>query len=196
MAPLQVSSIATFGPGLSLIESTAITPEGRGTPQDLGLWDDAQIQPLRELVEYVHSQGQKVGIQLNHSGRKGSTVALWLRAHAISSKAVGGWPDELVAPSAIPYAPGDPVPAEFDEGGMERIKRAWADATARAVKAGVDTIEIHGAHGYLLHQFCSPVTNKRMDKYSGSFENRIRFPVEVVDAVRKVMPDDMPLFYR
>lgn len=191
-----VGSIATFGPGLSFIEGTSITPEGRGAPQDLGLWDDSQIEPMRELVEYVHSQNQKVGVQLNHIGRKGSTVALWLSAHAISTKAVGGWPDELVAPSAIPYTEGDPVPAELDEAGMERIKQAWVDAAVRAVKAGVDTIEIHGAHGYLLHEFCSPVTNKRTDKYGGSFDNRIRFPVEVVDAVRKIMPDDMPLFYR
>ena len=196
MLSVAVGSIATFGPGLSFIEGTSISPEGGGPPQSLGLWDDSQIEPLRELVQYVHSQSQNVGIQLNHTGRKGSTVVLWLRAHAISTKAVGGWPDELVAPSAIPYAPEDPVPTELDERGIEKVKQAWADAAARAVKAGVDTIEIHGGHGYLLHQFCSPVTNKRTDKYGGSFENRTRFAVEVVDAVRKVMPDDMPLFYR
>ncbi|KAH9834734.1 uncharacterized protein C8Q71DRAFT_710940 [Rhodofomes roseus] len=192
----HIGGILTFGPGLSFMEGASITPEGRGTPQDVGLWDDSQIEPLRELVEYAHSQNQKIGIQINHAGRKGSTVALWLARHAISTEAVGGWPDKLLAPSAIAYSPGDPVPTELDKEGIQRIKKAWTEAAVRAVKAGFDAIDIHGAHGYLLHQFMSPVTNKRTDKYGGSFENRIRLAVEIVDAVRELMPEDMPLFFR
>ncbi|TFY60882.1 hypothetical protein EVJ58_g4864 [Rhodofomes roseus] len=191
-----VGGILTFGPGLTFIEGAGVLPEGRVMPQDLGLWDDAQIEPLRQLVKFAHSQGQKVGIQLNHAGRKGSTVALWLSFHAISTRAVGGWPDELVAPSAVPYKAGEPVPHALDEAGIRRVVQGFVDAARRAIEAGVDVLEIHGAHGYLLHQFLSPVTNKRMDKYGGSFDNRIRLSVEVVDAVRAVMPEDMPLFYR
>jgi len=192
----SVGGILTFGPGLSFIEGASMAPDGRASPQDIGLWDDSQIVPLRELVEYAHSQNQKIGIQFNHSGRKGSTVPIWLARHAIATEAAGGWPNRLSAPSALAYGPGDPVPTELDEEGIQRIKNAWADAAARAVKAGFDTIAIHGAHGYLLHEFMSPVTNKRTDKYGGSFENRIRFAVEVVDAVRAVIPEDMPLFFR
>ncbi|KZT63188.1 FMN-linked oxidoreductase [Daedalea quercina L-15889] len=189
----HIAGILTFGPGLTFIEGAGVLPEGRVMPQDLGLWDDTQIEPLRQLVEYAHSQGQKIGIQLNHSGRKGSTVAL---CHAISTRAVGGWPDEIVAPSAIPYKEGEPVPRALDEAGIRRVVRGFVDAARRAIKAGVGVLEIHGAHGYLLYQFLSPVTNKRTDRYGGSFENRIRLPVEVVDAVRAIMPQDMPLFFR
>ncbi|TFY64655.1 hypothetical protein EVJ58_g2489 [Rhodofomes roseus] len=186
-----------YGPGIAFLEDTAVLPEGRLRPNDTGLWDDAHIPPLRALVEFAHSQNQKIGIQLGHAGRKGSVVPIWLGMH-VATEAAGGWPDELVAPSAIPYsdAPDWPVPRELDVAGIAHAVKGFADAAARAVKAGVDTIQIHGGHGFLPHQFLSPITNKRTDRYGGSFENRMRFTLEVVDAVRAVIPEEMPLFFR
>lgn len=180
-----------------------MTPEGRVTTHDGGLWCDEQIGPLVELVELAHSQGQKIGIQLAHAGRKGSIAPLWLGKHAVAPENQGGWPSGLVAPSAVPY--------EEDSGEEEEMKarprmlsvneigelvHAWAAAAKRAVRAGFDVIEIHAAHGFLLHEFLSPVTNKRWDAYGGRLENRARFLLEVVDAVREVIPESMPLFVR
>ncbi|KZT70798.1 FMN-linked oxidoreductase [Daedalea quercina L-15889] len=186
-----------YGPGITFLEDTAVLPEARLRPDDNGLWDHAQIGPLRALVDFAHSQGQKMGVQLGHAGRKGSVVNIWLGPHVVTKEA-GGWADELVAPSAIPYnsAPGWPVPRELDAAGIAHAVKGFANAARRAVKAGIDVIQIHGAHGYLLHQFLSPVTNKRTDRYGGSFENRARFTLEVVDAVRAVIPEGMPLFFR
>lgn len=152
---------------------------------------------MQALAELAHSQGQKLGVQLGHAGRKGSIVPIWLGPH-VATKAVGGWPDELVAPSAIPYndAPGWPVPKKLDGAGIARAIQGYADAAMRAVKAGIDVIQIHGGHGFLPHQFQSPISNKRNDKYGGNFENRIRFTLEVVDAIRAVIPETMPLFFR
>ncbi|KAL5529466.1 hypothetical protein ACEPAG_5451 [Sanghuangporus baumii] len=192
----HLGGIFTRGPALTLVEATAVTPQGRITPEDSGLWSDEQIPPLRQIVEFAHSQGAKIGIQLAHAGRKASTVAPWLDLGATASFEHGGWPDDVWAPSAIPYNNEFPKPKELTKEGIKEIVRAFVDATKRALKAGIDVIEIHNAHGYLLHEFLSPVSNKRTDEYGGSFENRIRLTIEIVDAVRAVIPKETPLFLR
>lgn len=181
---------------MAFVEATAVTPEGRISPEDVGLWSDEHTRAFFDIITFAHSQNQKIGIQLCHAGRKASTVAPWLSFHATATEELDGWPDEVVAPSAIQHSPGFPHPKELTLEGIERIKNAFVDAAKRAVEAGFDVIEIHGAHGYLLHQFVSPISNKRTDKYGGSFENRTRLSLEIVDAVRAVIPETMPLFYR
>jgi len=191
-----VGGIFTRGPGLTIIEATAVVPQGRITPEDAGLWSDEQIPPLKQLVDFAHTQGQKVGIQLAHAGRKASTVAPWLSFSATATEAYGGWPEDVWAPSAIPFADSYPHPKELTKEGIKAVVKAYVQATKRALQAGVDVIEIHNAHGYLLGEFLSPASNKRTDEYGGSFENRIRFTLEVVDAVRAVLPPSVPLFLR
>jgi len=191
-----VGGIFTRGPGLSIIEATAVLPEGRITPEDAGLWKDSQIEPLRKIVEFAHSQNQKVGIQLAHAGRKASTVAPWLHGGLAATESVGGWPDNVLGPSTVPYHDDFPVPKEMSRAQIKAVVVAFVDAAKRAMTAGIDVIEIHCAHGYLLCSFLSPMSNKRTDEYGGSFENRIRLPLEIVDAVREVIPEDMPLFLR
>ncbi|KAI5122193.1 hypothetical protein M0805_002682 [Coniferiporia weirii] len=192
----HLGGIFTRGPGLTIIEATAVVSEGRITPEDTGLWSDDQIPPLRDIVDFAHSQGTKIGIQLAHAGRKASTVAPWLHFGATATVENGGWPDNVWAPSAVPYNENFPEPKELTKEGIKLVVRGFVDAAKRALKAGMDVIEIHNAHGYLLHEFLSPVSNKRTDEYGGSFENRIRLTLEVVDAVRRVIPVDMPLFLR
>ncbi|TGO64609.1 hypothetical protein BCON_0006g00090 [Botryotinia convoluta] len=205
----HLGGIISRGPGLSFIEATAVVPEGRITPEDCGLWKDSQIAPLRRIVQFAHSQGQKIGIQLAHAGRKASTVAPWLsmsRGPAAKTNVNGyenegftpahGWPDSVMAPSAIAYKDKNIIPHEMTRDDIKSLVNAFGDATKRAIEAGFDTIEIHGAHGYLLHQFLSPASNKRTDDYGGSFENRTRLPLEIVDIVRQIMPKEMPLFFR
>lgn len=191
-----VGGIASRGPGLTFVEATAVLPEGRISPQDSGIWSDAHIKPLSEIVEFVHSQNQKIAIQLAHAGRKASTAAPWLKTKSSVPVDHDGWPDNVWGPSAIQYDPSDPQPRELTLEGIQHIISAFVDAAKRAVTAGFDVIEIHNAHGYLLHNFISPVSNKRTDQYGGSFENRIRLTLEVVDAVRAAIPEDMPLFLR
>ncbi|KZT65810.1 FMN-linked oxidoreductase [Daedalea quercina L-15889] len=192
----HMGGIISRGPGLSFVESTAVTPEGRITPEDVGLWSDEQIGPLAQAVAFAHSQNQKIGIQLGHAGRKASTVAPWLDMGATAEEAANGWPDDVWAASAIRFSDTFPQPKELTLEGIKRIKHAFVDAARRALRAGFDVIEIHNAHGYLLHGFVSPVSNKRTDEYGGSFENRTRLTLEIVDAVRAVIPPDMPLFLR
>lgn len=191
-----VGSLLTRGPGLTIIEGTAVTRNGRVCREDSGLWSDDQIEPLRQVVEFAHSQGQKIGIQLAHAGRKGCQSVLWLGGDELLPEELGGWPNDLWAPSAIQYGPGYAMPNALTTGGIKDIVKAFVDAARRAVKAGVDVIEIHNAHGYLLHEFVSPITNKRTDEYGGSFENRIRLTLEIVDALRAIVPHGMPLFVR
>lgn len=192
----HLGGIVSRGPGLTMIEATAITPEGRITPEDCGLWEDSQIAPLHKIVEFAHSQGQKIAIQLGHAGRKASTVAPWLAMGAIATEDVNGWPDNVFGPSAISYNADHATPKAFTLDQIEDLKKAWIAAVRRAVKAGIDVIEIHNAHGYLLHSFLSPVANQRTDKYGGSFENRVRLTLELVELTRKEIPKDMPLFLR
>ena len=171
-------------------------PEGRISPQDVGIWSDAHIKPLAEVVEFVHSQNQKIAIQLAHAGRKASKAAPWIKTQGVIPVEQDGWPDNIWAPSAVGFDPSDPPPRELTLEGIQQVISAFVDAAKRAVTAGFDVIEIHNAHGYLLHSFISPVSNKRTDQYGGSFENRIRLTLEVVDAVRAAIPEDMPLFLR
>ncbi|KAF9225694.1 FMN-linked oxidoreductase [Gyrodon lividus] len=192
----HLGGIFTRGPGLSIIEATAVVSEGRITPEDAGLWKDSQIEPLRKIVEFAHSQNQKIGIQLAHAGRKASTVAPWLHPGMVATEQIGGWPNNVWGPSAVPFNENFPLPKELSKAQIKAVVVAFVEAAKRALKAGIDVIEIHNAHGYLLFSFLSPQTNKRTDEYGGSFENRIRLTLEVVDAIRDVIPNDMPLFLR
>ncbi|KAK3192392.1 NADH-dependent flavin oxidoreductase [Lecanicillium sp. MT-2017a] len=193
----HLGGIIQRGPGLSLVEATAVQAVGRITPQDMGLWEDGQIAPLQRIVEFAHSQNQKIGIQLAHAGRKASTVAPWLSGNAIATREVGGWPDDIYAPSAISLVEGvNPVPKALTTQQIAQLTQDFVSSAQRAVKAGFDVIEIHSAHGYLLHEFLSPVTNKRTDNYGGSFENRVRLLLEVIEGVRGVIPETMPLMVR
>lgn len=172
-----------------------MVPEGRITPEDVGIWSDEQTEALAKVVEFAHAQNQKMAIQLAHAGRKASMHAPWLPQNFVP-EAENGWPDDVWAPSPIPFDVGNVTPKELTKAGIKRVVQAFADAAKRAVKAGFDVVEIHNAHGYLLHSFLSPISNKRTDEYGGSFENRTRLTFEVVDAVRAVIPKDMPLFLR
>ncbi|KAL2136294.1 hypothetical protein VTI74DRAFT_4529 [Chaetomium olivicolor] len=196
---VHLGQFAQRGAALTIVEATAVTPNGRISPEDSGLWQDSQIPPLKRIVDYVHSQGQKIGIQLAHAGRKASTLGPWHVTRGRSEVAtaeVGGWPDNLWAPSAIAWAEGYPTPKEMTVEQIEGLVQSFADAARRALEAGVDAIEIHGAHGYLITEFLSPITNQRTDAYGGSFENRTRLLTSVVRAVRGVMPAGMPLLVR
>ncbi len=189
-------SLAARGTALIIVEATAVSPEGRCSPEDLGLWNDEQAKELKKVVDFVHSQGQYIGVQLQHAGRKASGVALYLSFKDTATKEAGGWPDDIVAPSAISYAEGFPTPKELLLEDIERIENDFYSAAKRATDIGFDVIEVHGAHGFLTSQFLSPITNKRTDKYGGSFENRTRFMFEVIDGVREAIPKTTPLFFR
>ncbi|KAJ5158973.1 Aldolase-type TIM barrel [Penicillium coprophilum] len=188
-------SIAQRGPGNMIIEATGVVPEGRITPGCVGLWKDSQIAPLKQVVEFAHSQGQKIGIQLAHAGRKASTVAPWLGG-VVANNSVGGWTDNIKAPSAIPFAEGDPIPIAMTQDDIAEVKTAWVAAVKRAIAAGCDFIEIHNAHGYLLSSFLSPAANQRTDNYGGSFENRIRLSLEIAQLTRDTVGDKVPVFLR
>jgi 2,4-dienoyl-CoA reductase-like NADH-dependent reductase (Old Yellow Enzyme family) len=189
---VHLGGLARGGAGLVLTEATAVTPEGRISPQDAGIWTDRQAVDYERITAFVRGQGAVPGIQLAHAGRKGSTFAPG-RGHGAVPPADGGWP--TVAPS--PLAFGDwPVPTELTVDEIGTLVRAWADGAARAVAAGFEVAEIHAAHGYLLHEFLSPLSNQRTDEYGGSPVNRRRLLVEIVDAVRAVWPEQHPLFVR
>jgi 2,4-dienoyl-CoA reductase-like NADH-dependent reductase (Old Yellow Enzyme family) len=185
------------GPSLTMVEATSVTPEGRITPEDSGLWKDTQIEPLRRIVEFAHSQGQHMGIQLAHAGRKASTIAPWLNSRgSVADEHVGGWPSRVLGPSDLPYDKNHARPTAMTKADIRDFKDAWVAAVKRALTAGFDVIEIHNAHGYLLHNFVSPTSNERTDEYGGSFENRIRLTLEIVDLTRATVPKDMPVFLR
>ena len=188
------------GAALTIIEATAVTANGRISPEDSGLWKDSQKAPLRRVVDYAHSQGQKIGIQLAHAGRKASTVAPLATPAGVSSAVAteesGGWPDNVWAPSAIRFSEGYPEPKAMTREDIGLLVRSFGEAARRAVEVGFDCVEIHGAHGYLLTEFLSPVSNKRTDEYGGSFENRTRLLFEVIAVVRGAIPANMPLFLR
>jgi 2,4-dienoyl-CoA reductase-like NADH-dependent reductase (Old Yellow Enzyme family) len=191
---VHLGSRAVGGAGLVFTEATAVTAEGRISPQDLGLWKDEHIAPLARITAFLHAQGARAGIQLAHAGRKASTYRPWSGEGVIAPEA-GGW-SGVVAPSAIPFTANYPQPHELDHAGIAAITSAFRAAAVRADKAGFDVIEIHSAHGYLLHEFLSPISNHRGDEYGGSFENRARLLLEVVDAIRGVWPRERPLFVR
>ncbi|KAF2093414.1 NADH:flavin oxidoreductase/NADH oxidase [Rhizodiscina lignyota] len=192
----HLGGIIQRGPGITTVEATSVTPNGRITPNDNGLWKDSQIENLAKIVEFAHSQGQKIMIQLAHAGRKASTVVPWISHRMVATEDIGGWPNNVWAPSAIPFSDTYAKPKEMTKAHIQEFKNAFAAAAKRAVKAGFDAIEIHHAHGYLLHEFVSPVSNKRTDEYGGSFENRTRLTLEIVDLIRETVPKNMPLFLR
>ncbi|EON98291.1 putative nadph dehydrogenase protein [Phaeoacremonium minimum UCRPA7] len=184
------------GPGLTIVEATAVQANGRITPEDSGIYLDSHVFSLKPHVEFAHSQGQKIGIQLAHAGRKASTVAPFLSSSALATKDVRGWPDDVVGPSAIPFSDALATPRELTLAEIEELKADFIRGAQRAVQAGFDVIEIHNAHGYLLYEFLSPISNKRTDQYGGSFENRVRLTLEVAEGIRQAIPEDMPLFVR
>jgi 2,4-dienoyl-CoA reductase-like NADH-dependent reductase (Old Yellow Enzyme family) len=191
---VHLGSRAIGGAAVVFTEATAVTAEGRISPQDLGIWKDEHVEMLSRIARFVHSQESIAGIQLAHSGRKGSTRRPWEQPGGAIPKSEGGWTP--VAPSAVAFDPTYAVPTALDGRGIRAVVRAFADGAARASQAGFQVIEIHAAHGYLLHEFLSPLTNKRTDAYGGSLENRARLLREVVLAVRTVWPERLPLFVR
>ncbi|MFF4982906.1 NADH:flavin oxidoreductase/NADH oxidase [Streptomyces sp. NPDC001046] len=184
---------ATGGTGLIVVEATAVSPEGRITPYDLGIWNDRQVEAFRRITRFLAEQGTVPAIQLAHAGRKASTERPWKGGAPVGPEA-HGW--DSVAPSALAFDERHPVPAELTAGQIEDLVEQFAVAARRALAAGFEIAEIHGAHGYLINEFLSPHSNHRTDAYGGSYENRTRFALDVVDAVRAVWPDDKPLFFR
>jgi 2,4-dienoyl-CoA reductase-like NADH-dependent reductase (Old Yellow Enzyme family) len=192
---VHLGSRALGGAALVMTEATAVLPEGRISPEDLGLWKDEHVEMLGRIFRFIESQGAVPGMQLAHAGRKASTAAPWKTGEHVVQEKDGGWRPTF-APSPLPFSPGDIVPTELDRAGIARIVRAFADASRRALEAGAKVIEIHAAHGYLLHSFLSPLSNQRTDEYGGSFDNRTRALREVVTALRAVWPERFPLLVR
>ena len=190
---VHLGSRAQGGAGLVILEASAVTPEGRISSADLGLWKDAHVPGLKRIVEFIHSQGARAAIQLAHAGRKAG-FAPPFAGERLLLPSEGGW--QPVGPSAVAFAANYAVPRPLDQAGIAAIIEAFATAAKRANRAGFDVVEIHAAHGYLLHEFLSPLANLRTDAYGGSFENRIRLLIEVVDAVRAEWPAHLPLFVR
>jgi len=190
---VHLGSRAVGGAGLVLTEAAAVSPEGRISPSDLGIWQDAHVAKLAEIVTFIHAQGAASGIQIAHAGRKASTAVPWEGGARVAPEA-GGW--QPVAPSPLAFDPAHPVPHALSVQEIAAVMSDFAAAAKRAVAAGFDVIELHAAHGYLLHEFFSPLSNARTDAYGGSFENRTRIAREVVHAVRVVIPETMPLFVR
>ena len=191
---LHLGSRAVGGAGIVITEATAVTADGRISPADLGIWSDSQVEGLARCVRLIREHGAVAGTQLAHAGRKASTAPPWEGGHALSP-GEGGW-RPIWAPSAVPFGSRSPVPEALDEDGIREVVRAFAAAAGRAREAGFEVVELHAAHGYLLHEFLSPLANRRTDRYGGTFENRVRLLLEVVDAVRGVWPDELPLFVR
>ncbi len=185
---------AVGGAGLVIAEASAVSPEGRISPQDLGIWSDAHIEGLERCVRFMEGHGAVAGIQLAHAGRKASVPPPWEKREIVSEEE-GGW-RPLLAPSALPFNAAHPVPKALELHEIRELVSSFAAAAGRALAAGFRVVEIHGAHGYLLHEFLSPLSNRRSDEYGGSFENRTRIVREVVSAVRAVWPDELPLFIR
>jgi len=189
----HLAQFASGGAGLIVAEATAVTPEGRISPRDTGLWTDQQRDVWAEIVSDVHARGGMIGIQLAHAGRKASTWWPWAEEQGSVPADQGGW--QTVAPSAVPFEGFAPTEA-LDAAGIDRIVAGFADATRRAVDAGFDAVEVHGAHGYLLHQFLSPLSNIRSDEYGGSLQNRARLLLRIVDTVREIAGPDLPVLVR
>ncbi len=191
---VHLGSRASGGVALVIVEATAVTRDGRITNGDLGIWSDKHIEPLARIVRFVESQGAVAGIQLAHAGRKASCDVPWHGGAGLTTPEAGGWP--VVGPSAIPFDEGNPVPKALDETGIEEIVAAFDAATKRALAAGFRLIEVHAAHGYLLHEFLSPLSNQRTDHYGGSLENRMRLLLRVAENTRKLVPAELPVFTR
>lgn len=190
---VHLGTRATGGAGLIITEAAAVSPEGRITPDDLGLWKNEHIAGLREVVDFCKKQGAVMGIQLAHAGRKASTTSPWKGGEFLSLNK-GGW--QTLAPSAIPFFEENPSPTALDKQGVLKVIKDFKSAARRSRETGFEVLEIHAAHGYLLHQFLSPLSNQRRDGYGGSFDNRIRLLLEVIEAVKEEWPSHLPLFVR
>ena len=191
---VHLGAFATGGAGLIITEAAAVSPEGRISYADLGIYKDEHIVKLKEITNFIHEHGAVAGIQLAHAGRKGSHHQPWNGDQQIPSDQPNGWKN--VAPSSIPFKPEEEAPLELDKAGIEKIKADFKAAASRALQAGFKLIELHGAHGYLINQFLSPVSNHRTDEYGGPFENRVRLLLEIVDGIKEVWPADLPLLVR
>ncbi|MES2498179.1 MAG: NADH:flavin oxidoreductase/NADH oxidase [Pseudomonadota bacterium] len=192
---MHLGQLAMSGAGLLTIEATAVEPEGRISYADVGLWDDRTEAAMARVIDGIRSYSDMpIAIQLAHAGRKASTDLPWKGEPQITPDHEHGW--QTIAPSAVPMRPEENAPLAIDRDGLDRIRRAFSAAAVRAARLGIDAVQIHAAHGYLLHQFLSPLSNRRDDEYGGSLENRMRFPLEVFDAVRAVFPADRPVTVR
>ena len=191
---VHLGSRAVGGAGLIITEAVAVSAEGRISPKDLGIWDDAHIAGLKRITDFISAQGTVPGIQLAHAGRKSSTDVPWNGMHLVTPEN-GGW-KEIYAPSAIPFNEKYGQPIALTKEDIKRLIQDFKTAASRALAAGFKVVELHGAHGYLIHQFLSPISNQRTDEYGGDFTNRIRFLLEIVAAVREVWPAEYPLFVR
>jgi 2,4-dienoyl-CoA reductase-like NADH-dependent reductase (Old Yellow Enzyme family) len=191
---VHLGSRASGGVALVIVEATAVTRDGRISPGDLGIWSDAHTEPLARIARFVQSQGAVAGIQLAHAGRKASCDLPWNGGDSLKTPEQGGW--TVIGPSALPFEEGDPVPVALDAAGIEEVVGAFEAAARRALTAGFQVIEIHAAHGYLLHEFLSPLSNHRDDEYGGSLENRMRLLLRVAERLRALMPSELPLFVR
>ena len=192
---VHLGAFATGGAGLVLTEAAAVTPEGRISPQDLGIWDDAHVPMLQRITAFCRAQGAVMGIQLAHAGRKASTRRPWERPGGTVPVSEGGW-DNVMAPSAVPFSATYPSPHALSLDGIAHVIASFRAAAVRALDAGFQVAELHAAHGYLLHEFLSPIANERTDHYGGSFENRTRLLLDVTDAVRTVWPAELPMLVR
>ena len=190
---VHLGSRAVGGAGLILLEAAAVSPEGRITPDDLGIWKDEHLPMLQRINAFLVAQGSVPGIQLAHAGRKASTLSMW-KGDGQVAESDGGW--QVVGPSATAFAPNYPTPEALDAAGIQKVISDFRAAAERALAAGFQVIELHAAHGYLLHEFLSPLSNHRTDEYGGSFENRIRLLLEVTAITREVWPAELPLFVR
>jgi 2,4-dienoyl-CoA reductase-like NADH-dependent reductase (Old Yellow Enzyme family) len=191
---VHLGSRAVGGAALVMVEATAVRRDGRISPGDMGIWSDAHVEPLARIARFVNAQGAAAGIQLAHAGRKASTDVPWRGGRGLLTPEEGGW--TVVAPSPIAFSEKYPVPVALDEAGIEPVIAGFAAAGRRAVTAGFRVLEIHAAHGYLLHQFLSPLSNQRTDRYGGSLENRMRLLLEVAERLRGAIPEEMPLLVR
>jgi 2,4-dienoyl-CoA reductase-like NADH-dependent reductase (Old Yellow Enzyme family) len=190
---VHLGSRAVGGAGLVMVEATAVSPSGRISPDDSGIWNERQAEAFKPIVRFISEQGAVPGIQLAHAGRKGSTDLPWLGGGPLTPDKRGWQP---LAPSPMPFAAGHPMPKELTHGELDEIEGEFRAAARNALKAGFQVVEVHMAHGYLLHEFLSPLANKRGDQYGGSLENRLRFPLRIATAVRGEWPEGLPLFVR
>lgn len=193
---VHLGSFAVKGAGLIIMEATAVVPEGRISPDDSGIWSDEHIGPIKRIAEFIKSQGSVPGMQIAHAGRKADMSSPW-KGYRIVPESEGGWPNDVRGPSdGVRFDENHPNPRALSTEEIQELVQKFADAAVRADKAGIQVIEVHSAHGYLLHNFLSGNSNKRTDEYGGSLENRMRFPLQVVKAVRNAWPEDKPMFVR
>lgn len=190
---VHLGSRAVGGVALVMVEATGVAPEGRITPWDSGIWSDRHAEAFKRITTFVREQGAVPGIQLAHAGRKASTDAPWRGGNPLTASE-GGW--QPLAPSPVPFAEGYPVPREMTNEDLNKVVSQFVAATRRSLEAGFRVVEIHMAHGYLLHEFLSPISNQRTDEYGGSLQNRTRFPLQVAKAVRELWPSNLPVFVR